>query len=398
MNDDFPRSVDSITNTWLSEVLGGPVTGFKTTFLEGGVLSEAYRLHDIAYAAGTAAGAPRSVVIKLSQQEQEQRDAALDVNAYAKELNFFRQLAAEVPICTPKVFGVFADGSENSEYFSIVLEDLTTHSKVFDQVDDRPDEAFTRKIALEIAKLHAKYWDSPVLDEPWISVHRDRYVFPGDALSRASPENIDKFRSMWDQSFGEDLLRKIGNGTEELTAILTGPKCNAIHDHIYDVLSERPRTLIHGDLRADNIFRTHPDLGKSVEDSEVTFIDWQLLTAGPPGPEFTQAWQHSLAPAVRRKDKEFLKQYHDALVSLNPAAEVYAYDMLVEDYVLGFCFWWSALISLGITVLPDFDAPENARGKALWGQCIPYMLQAMVDHDCLSIIRQIVGELPSSET
>ena len=102
---------------------------------------------------------------------------------------------------------------------------------------------------------------------------------------------------------------------------------------------------------------------------------------------------------MRRKDKEFLKQYHDALVSLNPAAEAYAYDMLVEDYVLGFCFWWSALISLGITVLPDFDAPENARGKALWGQCIPYMLQAMVvDHDCLSIVKQIVNELPSPET
>lgn len=31
--------------------------------------------------------------------------------------------------------------------------------------------------------------------------------------------------------------------------------------------------------------------------------------------------------------------------------------MLLEDYVLGFCFWWSALISLGIAVLPDFDAP-----------------------------------------
>ena len=51
MSDDFPRSVDAISNAWLSEVLGAPVSGFKTTYLEDGVLSDAYKLHDIAYAA-----------------------------------------------------------------------------------------------------------------------------------------------------------------------------------------------------------------------------------------------------------------------------------------------------------------------------------------------------------
>ena len=30
----------------------------------------------------------------------------------------------------------------------------------------------------------------------------------------------------------------------------------------------------------------------------LTFIDWQLLHAGPPGPESTQAWQYSLEPEV----------------------------------------------------------------------------------------------------
>ena len=90
--------------------------------------------------------------------------------------------------------------------------------------------------------------------------------------------------------------------------------------------------------------------------------------------------------------------YHDTLVSLNPAAQAYTYEMLLEDYVLGFCFWWTALISLAVTVLPEFDKPEGARMKALWGQGIPYMLQAMVDHDCLSIVKRITDELPSAET
>ena len=38
MNDWFPVTADEITNEWLSGLLGAPVTGFETTFLEGGVL------------------------------------------------------------------------------------------------------------------------------------------------------------------------------------------------------------------------------------------------------------------------------------------------------------------------------------------------------------------------
>ena len=69
MDEDFPRSADEFTNAWLSRVLGAPVAGFETCFLEGGVLSDAYKLQDIRYET-PAPGAPRSVVVKLSLQEQ----------------------------------------------------------------------------------------------------------------------------------------------------------------------------------------------------------------------------------------------------------------------------------------------------------------------------------------
>ncbi len=32
--------------------------------------------------------------------------------------------------------------------------------------------------------------------------------------------------------------------------------------------------------------------------------------------------------------------------------------------------------------------------KALWGQGLPAMLQAMVEHDCLGIVQDIVAGLP----
>ena len=109
--------------------------------------------------------------------------------------------------------------------------------------------------------------------------------------------NVGSFLELWESSYGSPLLGDLP-GVAALTALLCGPQSDAILDCIYDTLSSRPRTLLHGDLRADNVFRTS-DRGH--EDADLTFIDWQVVHAGPPGPEFTQAWMHSLEPAVRRR-------------------------------------------------------------------------------------------------
>lgn len=393
MNGDFPRTVDAIDNEWLSGVLGAEVTSFCIASFEGGVLSDTFKLHGIEYA-GSAHVGPRSVVVKLPNAVPARRESAIASGAYAKELNFFRELADDVPIRTPKLYALASDGSADAVNFILVMEDLTVHSKVFDQVKDPPDEGFSRRIALDAATLHAKFWESPTLALPWVSPSGQRYEFPMDPNCRKSPETLESFRSLWHEVFGIEIFDNAGcDQALETTEILCGLHCDAIHDYIYDVLSTRPRTLLHGDLRADNIFRTDPALGRSVTDSELTYIDWQLVTAGPPGPEFTQAWQHSLPPEVRRKDLEILQQYHRRLVELNPAASAYTYEMLIQDYLFGFLFWWSNLVTLGTTVLPMFDQPEGRRMKALWGQGLVWMLIAMTDHDCLNLIRRIQAEV-----
>ena len=161
-----------------------------------------------------------------------------------------------------------------------------------------------------------------------------------------------------------------------------------------DRLSARPRTLVHGDLRADNIFRTHPDRGLSAKESTLTYIDWQILQPGPPGPEFTQAWQHTLAPEVRRKDLVFLKEYHDRLAVLAPAAAAsYPYESLVEDYRIAFVLWWMGLTTLGVATIPVFDKPEGQRMRALWHQGLRYSWQAIQDHGCLAMVEGFAAEV-----
>lgn len=394
MAASFPRTIDEITNEWLSQALGGTVTGYQTTFLEGGVLSDAFKLHSITYA-GDQGDAPASVVVKVANSVKDRRDFALLGNAYTRELKFFQELASDVPLRSPKLYTCDSDGSAGSESFIIVMEDLSTHSKVFDQVEDPPNEAFTRKIALEAAEMHAKFWESEVITRPWLSRPDGRYVFTFDPLCRMAPGALAPFRALWAQMYGSDIFAgDADRDVEELTALLCGAKCNGIHEAIYDILSSRPQTLLHGDLRADNTFRTHPEQGKTAAESTVTYIDWQTIQAGPPGPEFTEAWMHSLEPEARRKDKEILRQYHTRLVELNPAAAAYTYDLLVEDYRLSFCFWWTAIITLGVGTLPSFDQPEGARMKQLWGRGLERSKAAMRDLDCLGLIRGIAAGLP----
>jgi hypothetical protein len=394
MAADFPRTVQEITPDWLSGVLGKQVTGYAVSFLEGGVLSDAFKLHGITYA-GDPGDAPSSVVVKVANQIKDRRDFALMGNAYTKELRFFQDLAKDVPIASPRLYGCFADGSAGSEFFIIVMEDLSAHSKVFDQVDDPPDEAFARKIALEAASLHARFWESPETRLDWIGRADNRYVFALDPMSRMAPATWQPFAGLFLQMYGREIFdREEDAPLVELTEILCGPKCDAIHEKIYDILSSRPKTVLHGDMRADNIFRTDPALGRNVEDSAVTFIDWQLIHAGPPGPEFTQAWMHSLEPANRRRDKDMLRQYHARLVELKPAAAAYTYDMLFEDYALGFCFWWTAIITIGLGTLPDFDKPESARMKELWSRGLLRSKTAMLDLDCLSIVKKLAASIP----
>jgi hypothetical protein len=390
---DFPRTIGEISEDWLSQTLGAKVASYEANFLEGGVLSDAFKV-GITYD-GDPGEAPTSVVLKMAKTSAEERASALMTNSYTKELRFFEDLLDEVPITAPKLYASFSDGSATSEFFLLVMEDLTQHSLVFDQVSDPPNAEYARKIAMEAAKLHAQYWESETTKLPWIGRPDGRYVFGLDELCKLVTDTWGPFRELWQETFGADIFSDEGDGpAEELTDLICGPKSRGIHEKIYEILSSRPMTVLHGDMRADNVFRTDPAAGKSVEDSTITFIDWQVIHAGPPGPEFTEAWMHSLEPEVRRHDKEFLREYHDRLVELNPAAAAYTYEMLIEDYTLSHCFWWTAIITIGINTLPLMAKPEGARMKALWGGAAVRLKTALIELDCLSLVKSLAADLP----
>jgi aminoglycoside phosphotransferase (APT) family kinase protein len=71
-------------------------------------------------------------------------------------------------------------------------------------------------------------------------------------------------------------------------------------------------TLLHGDCRADNIF-------KAKADGAFTFIDWQMITSGPIGCELLQLASASMSdPADYKKMNTLVEHYYDVVMSGAP--------------------------------------------------------------------------------
>ena len=90
-----------------------------------------------------------------------------------------------------------------------------------------------------------------------------------------------------------------------------------------------------------------------------------------------------------------LEEYRDTLIALNPAAASYTYDMLLEDYILGYCFWWTAVITLGVGRLPEFTKPDRNTMKQAWGTGMFRAMTAMRELDCLSRVERLATAIPS---
>ncbi len=86
----IPKSISEVTDTWLSDILGGEVTGFEVTFLEGGVLSDAFKIHNIEYTDNSQL--PQSVVLKITTAKKDQRAVALGNRAYMRVCAKFASL------------------------------------------------------------------------------------------------------------------------------------------------------------------------------------------------------------------------------------------------------------------------------------------------------------------
>ena len=301
---------------------------------------------------------------------------------YEKELRFFADIAAEVNEedgVLPAVLGTWSDPEKpNAESFCIALEDLSVKYDALNGADGLTWEDAC-DLMIPVANWHAKYWqdDAFAAKHPWLSgatseergescVWFDDWVamFQSDkqgfwskycAHLLSGPDGDAAWEAV-DLSFSgkgsAKLNMDVANpGMAETFELLTGPKGNAIVKAMYTKMATRPRTLIHGDMRPDNLFRSKEKNVDGKHDYKI--VDWQAVAYGPAGVEFCEFLFGALPIESYPRMDELLGIYWAQLTKQCPAAaESYSLEMAKEDFAMTSALWTCAL-SFALTGILD---------------------------------------------
>jgi len=288
------------------------------------------------------------VVAKFPAAIEQTRGLARQFKFYEREVNFYRLLAKDVSLPSPRC--LHASHDLLSDDFLLLLEDLGDR-RLGDQLQCcSAEDAF---VAIrQLASFHAEWWDSPKLTTiDWVQLTESDLNKGGLAL----------YPIAWPlflQQFGSDLpddMRRIG---ERLSDQIVG---------MLDRAMDRPRTLCHGDYRLDNFF-----FGARPEHTALTVVDWQIATRSIGTFDVGYLVSQSVPPSLRREiELDLLRAYHDRLIELG--VKGYSFGDCIDDYR------WTLMFCLCYQVIGGgLGDPANDRGVAL--------AKAMTDR-CVSAIR-----------
>ncbi|MGE0599607.1 MAG: phosphotransferase [Dehalococcoidia bacterium] len=352
----IPSTMDDITPAWLTAALqaGGrakqcTVTGMqKVTIGQGvGILGELCRITPTYSAADPTA--PATLIAKIPTADEGGKGVAQMLGFYEKEVRFYSDLCQSTGVRAAHSYYTAADPA--AVKYVILMEDLGS-LPIGDQVAGA-SEAECKTLVTEVAKLHARWWNSPKLAAlDWIpEINAPAMKLSALAYAQALAPFLEKFAASLtpqQSQIAQDLL----------------PRLNPIQD----ALANSPATLCHGDLRLDNVF-----WGSLDNASPVTLIDWQISGKGRGPYDIAYFMSQSVEPAVRAAiEKDLLREYHATLQENGVAG--YSFDTCWDDYRL------SVMMCLAYPVVAGGSIDlANERGLELATKMLTRSLSAIMD-------------------
>jgi aminoglycoside phosphotransferase (APT) family kinase protein len=237
-------------------------------------------------AAGARAGLPDTLFVKITPAKLGTRLFTSLLDLGASEVDFYRVLGGALPVKAPRVFCARRAGRGGR--FVLLLEDLAASGCRFTSSADPISLAEARAVVTTLGRLHAAFWESPRLagDLAWL---------------RSAANNPQRRLEWWISARSNGpALAKFGDLVpEEIRA-------NAHRIHAHRQLLEAhwaraPRTLIHGDPHAGNLY---------FDGDEAGFFDWQVVQVGPGLRDVSYFLVNSLDTELRRaRERELLDLY-----------------------------------------------------------------------------------------
>jgi hypothetical protein len=325
----FPTSPEAMSPAWIAQILGqAPDTlrGFTASKVGTGQMCDSFRLA-LDWADGV--DAPATIIAKCPSHDEASRNIAKLTGTYIKEVSWYRDLAATSGVPAPACY--FHAIEDDEVEFVLLLSDLAP-ARQGDQLAGRGLAGLVPCIEA-VARLHAHLWDDPRLaDMLWLA--RDN----GDLIRMMFPQLYLGFRERYAERLSPEVL-DIGAG---------------IVDRLDAYLTREPavRTLVHGDLRIDNILFA-PD------GSACWLVDWQTLGRGSGANDLAYLIGTSIADPFERAaaDRPAFDHWIAALRAQGVDPEV---DALWTDYRIG------ALSGYFMAVFASMSVERTTRGDEMF--------------------------------
>lgn len=323
-----PCGVEDVTAQWLGEVLGAPVGDVRAEqiALDTGFSSRLYRV------TLSGEGLPASVIVKLPA-DSEARGAMEMMGGYAREVSFYREVAARVPTGTPAVHA--ARMAPDGRDFVIVLEDL--HD--WDNVDHLAGLTLHQAelVIAELAALHS--WSAEPANRGFVQ------AFPSVDTPMMRDVLPAVFAAGWQvyrERSGADVSGSVSRHAERfaqraVTAL--------------SVLTEQ-NTLVHGDIRADNVF---------FSGDRCKIVDYQMTARGVGAIDIGYLVSQGLPTSVRSgRDEELVRHYLDA--GTTRGVRDHGFDAAWRHYRFAVAY----MMVLPVVALVGWDVlPERSRRLCL---------------------------------
>lgn len=313
-----PVEVAELTPAWLSAALRAPVQAVEVLEAHSGTTGRAR----IRVGTDPRGAVPETLFVKLAPFDERQHEFIRRAGIGAAEARLYEMLGGELPVRVPRVWHAEVDDAGR---YVMVLEDLVASGCTFPRPRDADVAGRAAATVEDLARLHARYWESPrfATDLAWVPERagfgsrdaKDPAVAAGaGAFVRKA---LDRFRTEMPPAFGI-----VGALYVDHTAA------------ILDLWDEGERTLIHGDPHMGNLFADGRRTG---------FLDWAMVSHSPALRDVAYFCCNSIPTDVRRAiEPDLVDRY---LAVLAEHGIVVDRTVALEQYRLFSVFSWVSTVS-----------------------------------------------------
>ena len=332
------------------------------------------RSHRLRLQLDSSTSSTRSLVLRTAPLDERCRLLAAASKCFEREVGFHRAVRSEpTPLSHPLALFAACDAGTGAAALLLTDAEGVPALARADGCEALPADS-AASLVRALAHHHARYWESPVL-ELWRA-----WLPPLDAPLIADYEPALFEAALGDamQRFGGELPGPLRSALPGLSAAVRGP------GGILARLASRPRTLLHGRVRAECLLLP-PHLlegeGGEASAGEVQLADWGNCAAGRGALDVATLLATGMEPEARSLcEHSLLGEYHDALQEGGVTAFT-MYDAF-EDYRLGVAYALLGAVS-------EAGAPGLEADAAAWGAARRRLLRvAEAAHDlgCASLL------------